>query len=745
MTDCIRHIASCFLGLALSVAFVAAPAIAQNAVADSGLFVTVPNPLTSDGYTRIKNRIDAARSKPEARPSVVIFDFNPNDKDANTPDVGPCYDLGDYIAKLTDIATVGYVHQKVTGHTVLPVLACKELVFGPKGVLGEIISTNEPVLTGYRANAYSDVIGQTRPAYLALVRKMFDKELPLRKGRKGNVDWFVDLRERDKLVKEKIEIADNAPLPLAPDGKLGLFTANQLREFGLNRRTIDSRRDLIDAYGLPPTVLREDPLAGKAVVGYRYVLRGPVDGGMKESMGRIIAEAIRNKGNVFFLQLECHGGDPQAARELAEKLIEFQQNDDGIRIIGFVPDGAPDTAAIIALGCSEIVMSKRKDASQNGDGPLEAELGDFDTNTGKLMMKENQEFWVTSLRELAERQGYPPLLIEGMLKKDGEILRVHKKSDRRVRRLMTDAEFQQDKDKGIAAEWVVEKSVKGKGQLLKLSATQAEELGLVRFTTDTREPNELYAKYGLDSSKVRDATPAWLDRFANFLKNPMVTVLLVVIGFTGLILELKVPGTTVPGIVAALCFILVFWAHTQFSGQVAVLAALLFIMGLILILMEVFVFPGFGVPGIVGVVLMLGALGLATVGTTDGGFPTTAVEWTRLGGKMGQYLFGMMGAVALSFTIARYLPNIPYANRMMLVPPGDKPTDETDINILPGAAQAASLLGAVGISMTVLRPAGTVRFGDEFVDVVTDGSYIPAGTRVQVFEVEGNRIVVKEV
>ena len=82
---------------------------------------------------------------------------------------------------------------------------------------------------------------------------------------------------------------------------------------------------------------------------------------------------------------------------------------------------------------------------------------------------------------------------------------------------------------------------------------------------------------------------------------------------------------------------------------------------------------------------------------------------------------------------------------MMLIPPGDKPIDADDINILPGAAQAASLLGAVGISMTVLRPAGTVRFADEFVDVVTDGSYIPAGTRVQVIEVEGNRIVVKEV
>ena len=80
---------------------------------------------------------------------------------------------------------------------------------------------------------------------------------------------------------------------------------------------------------------------------------------------------------------------------------------------------------------------------------------------------------------------------------------------------------------------------------------------------------------------------------------------------------------------------------------------------------------------------------------------------------------------------------------MVLAPTADR--EAVDPTILPGAAQAASLLGAIGVSSTVLRPAGTVQFGEEFVDVVSDGGFIPAGTRVQVIEVEGTRIVVKEV
>ena len=108
---------------------------------------------------------------------------------------------------------------------------------------------------------------------------------------------------------------------------------------------------------------------------------------------------------------------------------------------------------------------------------------------------------------------------------------------------------------------------------------------------------------------------------------------------------------------------------------------------------------------------------------------------------MAQFLFAMIAGLSLAFFLVRYLPNIPGANRLALAPPEETP-DRGDV---PGARQAASLLGAVGMTVTVLRPAGSVRIGEDFVDVVSEGGYLPAGSRVQVVEVEGNRVVVREV
>lgn len=715
------------------------PAAAQTV---DGLVIPVASPITTDTVTRVKNSIELARKRTERRPSVLVFDFNPSGKDSASPEFGACGDLAIHVAGIVDMKTVAYVHKKASGHTVLPVLACQEIVVGPQATLGEIVSSRD-LLERLAITGYPTILTPHRSAQFALVQKMYDANVQVRKGKKGGADWYFDLQKRNELPKD-VEVINTAPLKEAPDGVVGLFNASQLRDLGLCSRIVDSQQEMLDTFGLTAAALRDaDPLGGKSPVAFRYVLQGQVDAGTKEAVGRVVRDVVRQKANLLFLQLECAGGDLQAARELADDLRK-RQDDDGILIVAYIPDKAPDTAAVIALGCGEIVMSKRKDANANNeDGPTEAEFGDFEQALGKGAAT-NIEFFVTSLRDLLTEQGYPPILAEGMLKKELEIVRVQKKNNRNVRRLMSADEWNAEKAKGAASEWVYESTVKSKGQLLKLSASKAEEHGIARHTTETRNTDELYAKYGVDPSKVKDASPAWLDTFATFLRIPAVTVLLVVIGFTGLILELKVPGTAVPGIIAALCFILVFWAHTQFSGQVAVLAGLLFILGLILILLEVFVLPGFGAPGIIGVLLMLGSLALVTLGTPGGGIPDTSEEWGQFGSKIAQYLVAMLVAVGCAILIARYLPNIPYANRLMLTPPTDKPESEAE-SVLPGAALAASLLGAVGTSVTPMRPAGTVRFGDQFIDVVTEGGFIPAGARVQVVEVEGTRIVVKEV
>jgi membrane-bound ClpP family serine protease len=419
------------------------------------------------------------------------------------------------------------------------------------------------------------------------------------------------------------------------------------------------------------------------------------------------------------------------ARSIADDLRNAQitsNEEERIFIVGFIPESVSSAGTVIALGCTDIVMTKQK-----ADVPdaKEAEIGNFDS----FLKSANQgdiEPALSSIRELAETQDYPGILIEGMFKKDLEIVRATEKVNKLHTRLMTREEFE-----SIKANWSEDGTIKARGQSLKLTATRAAELGLVRYLIDSTDARDVAINlYGCRD--IKDVEPSLLDRFAEFLRIPVVTVLLVVIGFTGLILELKVPGLTVPGIISALCFILVFWSQSRFSGQTFVLALLLFLMGLVLIGLEIFVLPGFGACGVFGILCMLAGLGLVTLDRV----PETAADWGNLGVKVSQYLIASLGAFILSFLIARFVPKMPYANRMVL----NAPTEGSQAgSVLPGALEAAELLGAIGTTNTTLRPAGVVRIGDKFVDVVSDGGFIPAGTRVQVIQVEGTRIVVKEV
>src|SRR5262249_28341375 len=156
----------------------------------------------------------------------------------------------------------------------------------------------------------------------------------------------------------------------------------------------------------------------------------------------------------------------------------------------------------------------------------------------------------------------------------------------------------------------------------------AREYGVAHQAVD--DMNELYAKYGLTASQVREVGSDWLDDVADFLRLPITSVFLVMIGITCLILELKMPGVGLPGILAAVCFVLFFWSQSQFGGQVTMLAILLFVLGLILLGLEIFVLPGFGVAGISGIVLTIGSLGLVAYGE----WPQTTQQWVGFGKAM---------------------------------------------------------------------------------------------------------------
>src|SRR4029453_14598258 len=144
-----------------------------------------------------------------------------------------------------------------------------------------------------------------------------------------------------------------------------------------------------------------------------------------------------------------------------------------------------------------------------------------------------------------------------------------------------------------------------------------------------------------------------------------------------------------------------------------------------------FVIPGVSVPGIAGVLLVIASLVLVTLER----MPTTTDDWLSLGRTLTPFAFSMAAAMVGAFTLAWYLPNIPYANRLILPPPAD---DADTADILGAQPAPAPLLGAIGVAATALRPAGKVQFGEDFLDVVAEGDYVNAGSRVQVIEIEGN-------
>jgi membrane-bound ClpP family serine protease len=723
--------------LATAVVTLTGPAARADGDAE-GVYVTVANPITSEVTNRVKERVDRAVREHHVR--KVIFDFNPDNREANSPNFGPCSDLADYILDHPQLVTVAFVHGKVCRHTVLPVLACKELVMSREASVGEVPAPDEagpprPKVVG----AYK---GVARPAQEAIVMKMLDRDVEVIEGRQNGINtWYLDRRHQAEAAREGVVVVN--PQPVLPAGSLALLRAPEALKFGLCKLIKETPQEVLEAYDLPPSSLREDPLQGRAPAAWRIDLSGPITPGSYDSLKRRVRRVVSRGANVIFLQLDgCGGGETESARDVAEFLrtLHDERPDHEplpVVTVAFVPHEAPDTAAFVALGCSEIVMAR------------EAKLGDFGNyfrppaparpgRPAPPQRNVNADAVRKSLEQLAQEQGYSPLVIQGLFDRDLEVYQVRSQKGPLERKLMTAAEL--DEDARGEQRWQKERPVKAAGQLLELTAGWAKDLGIARYVVDGDEMKDAYAPYGLEPNQVRSAPPDWLDGIATFLGDPVVSVLLVMVGIGCLILELKMPGVGLPGVIAALCFVLFFWAHSQLNGQITVLAVLLFLLGLVLIGIEVFLVPGMGVLGVSGVLLLLVGLGLATVEH----MPQTSQEWVSFGGTLTSFGLGLVGAAFGAFFLARYLPNIPYANRLVLTPPGEKAEGFDDAAAL-AQQETLALLGAIGTAATMLRPAGMARFGDAFVDVVTEGGYVPAGARVQVVEIEGNRIVVKEV
>ena len=182
------------------------------------------------------------------------------------------------------------------------------------------------------------------------------------------------------------------------------------------------------------------------------------------------------------------------------------------------------------------------------------------------------------------------------------------------------------------------------GSWLKLDATRAKKLHFIHNTVDNKDIRLVYRLYDLDEKNVRNSEPSWMDFLSRFLDRTEVKWLLILIGIAGLILEIKMPGATIPGLVFLMCFVLFFWSQAYIHGFIVLYAIGLFVLGIILLAVEVFVLPGFGIAGISGIILLLVGITLATLEKA----PSSNEEWSSFATQVMQYglavvMSGVMG------------------------------------------------------------------------------------------------------
>ncbi|MCI0682362.1 MAG: hypothetical protein L0Y71_09675 [Gemmataceae bacterium] len=732
-------------GLAgLLVLTAAGTAAAQDGARKDGLFVSVPNPITSEAVQQIKQKVhDALEGVKKRNITTVVFDFNPTGQPSSTSDFGPCNSLAKYIRQLQlgqikahwpAMTTVAFVHHETSRHTVLPVLACSQIIMSNevdkdtravKARLGAVSRDLDSILDETERTAYRNY-AKNYPSP-DVIQRMIDPELPLKHAKTKQGERYLSAQSVKEWEAKGDLLSVDAGVPQGLQPGQSWFDPDQAIQLKLARAVYKSRGELAAALQLPRQSLVEDWLVGRTKVVWVVELRGAVDAAKVNSLRRRVNRAVGQQANFIILHLDSEGGDTRDVASFANELRNLKDASGQIpvKLAAWVPPKRSlGAATFLALACSDIVMGK------------DAALADFSYLAGEQNADTRKRI-AEMLVPLAREQGYPPLLFQAALDPKLALVRVKAKDDPTVELLVTDKEFEDDQRSATPRWNSFGRLVPPEGEYFKITAPLAREWRVAQ-TTDLETPAAPYALFGLSGDqRISVARDDWLDRIAEFFREPWVRFLLIMLGIVGLILELKMPGATLPGVLSAVCFVLFFWAYS-FVGEFTLLAVLLFILGLALIGVEIFVLPGLTVTGVAGLILVVASLVLVTLEK----MPETTQDWVNLGTTLTTFGLSMAAALVGAFMLAWYLPSIPYANRLILKPPDEE--DETGDQ--PEAVSPyAGLLGAIGTAATPLRPAGKVQFGEDFLDVVAEGDYVNPGCRVQVIEIEGNRIVVKEV
>ncbi len=451
-------------------------------------------------------------------------------------------------------------------------------------------------------------------------------------------------------------------------------------------------------------------------------LEGMIDGGLLSSVERRTKIALAEKPSLIIFEIDTYGGRLEPAFEISEYIADIPEE---TKTVAYIPKKAISAGALIAVSCNEIAM-----------GPY-AELGDCEPiipsaeGGYKTVGEKIQTVLRTKFRKFAEKNGYPVKLAEAMVTSEVEVYYIvtedspegHFVTARELKE-MTEEETKKIKSKKLIVE---------KGKLLTMHSGEAKEYGFAKYIVKGRD--ELLERYGVEEERIETLVVNWSEDLVRFLDS--IAPILLGVGLVAIWLELKAPGVGLPGIIGVLCLATVFLSKYM-VGLAEVPEMVIFAMGMMLLAVEVFVLPGFGLFGLAGVALMLVGL---VLGFQDFLVPQTPYDYAELKTNLLQIFASMIGSIAAMAIMLRYLPGIPLFGRLVLSASEEAALGYETVPVV----SREDLIGKRGYALSTLRPAGRADFGGEVLDVVTQGEFIATNQTVEVVEIRGNRVVVKPV
>jgi membrane-bound serine protease (ClpP class) len=426
---------------------------------------------------------------------------------------------------------------------------------------------------------------------------------------------------------------------------------------------------------------------------YRVPIQGTIDLGLPPFIERTIAAAEEEEAAAIIFDIDTFGGRVDAATQIKDAILGSK-----VLTVAFINRRAISAGALISLSCEKIYMT--------GGGTIGA------ATAVDMQGKKASEKVISYMREemasTAEKRDRNTTIATGMV--DEELSFTH---------LV------------ISGDSVEVTDLEGRkeGKLITLTTEKALKYKIADGEGETFE--EVLSALGIANATIRSAKENWSENFVRFLTNPVVASLLTTFGFLGILFELQSPGWGIPGTFGAVCLALSLGA--SYIVRLATMTDLLIVfVGVLLLLVEVFLIPGFGLAGLSGIGIILWGLYELLLPDVPVGQEIHSMVLTG-------FTIGIIGGIIGFILMFKLMTKTEFWQKLT------SPNVQEKEKGYSSSIGLEDLTGEEGVTDTDLRPSGWVNVGDQRIFVVTEGSYINKNEKVKILSVDGNRVVVRKI